>query len=270
VDPRQICVLAKQKVAEYGQELIQELGQRGIKARDEGLYQDLLAEPAIVTALSFIELAVRGRAPEAWNHLIQVLFGSRGYGSDTPYDKTRKLEADLTAFIADLKSRLTNGVQSRDHLRIAMTEGIEYIGVAPFTQMFPQYLQGTYFNQVMTSAATLLWNAYQHSSDWTTALDTFRGVMTVPVMTVHKSKGLEYERVIFIGLESSAFWSFTSQPEADTHAFFVALSRAKRRLYFTFSRTRNTGRGGQLEQQSTAKIQPLYDLLKDAGVPVQN
>jgi DNA helicase II / ATP-dependent DNA helicase PcrA len=51
-------------------------------------------------------------------------------------------------------------------------------------------------------------------------------------MTIHKSKGLEYHTIIFIGLEDGAFWTFQRQPDEDKCAFFVALSRAKERVIF--------------------------------------
>ena len=60
-------------------------------------------------------------------------------------------------------------------------------------------------------------------------------------MTIHKSKGLEYEVVYFLGLEDSAFWSFNDQPEEDKSAFFVALSRAKSYLIFTCRKCKLVG-----------------------------
>ena len=57
-------------------------------------------------------------------------------------------------------------------------------------------------------------------------------------MTIHKSKGLEFDSVYLVGLEDSAFWNFKYQPDEDRCAFFVALSRAQRQATFTFCRHR--------------------------------
>jgi superfamily I DNA/RNA helicase len=84
-------------------------------------------------------------------------------------------------------------------------------------------------------------------------------------MTIHKSKGLEYDTVVFIGLEDGAFWSFKNQSEEDTCAFFVALSRAKRRVVFTFSETRNDHKGYSRMQQKLS-INSLYRMLEESGV----
>ncbi|WP_274381128.1 3'-5' exonuclease [Staphylococcus pseudintermedius] len=38
----------------------------------------------------------------------------------------------------------------------------------------------------------------------------FCGEYSIPIMTIHKSKGLEYHTVVFIGVEDDAFWSFST------------------------------------------------------------
>lgn len=82
-------------------------------------------------------------------------------------------------------------------------------------------------------------------------------------MTIHKSKGLEYEAVFFIGLEDSAFWNFTNQKNEDFCAFFVALSRAKMRIDFTFSANRSSTRHSK---QSSINIHEFYKILKESNV----
>lgn len=37
------------------------------------------------------------------------------------------------------------------------------------------------------------------------AIENFCGDHSIPIMTIHKSKGLEYNAVYFVGLEDSAF-----------------------------------------------------------------
>ena len=95
------------------------------------------------------------------------------------------------------------------------------------------------------------------------------GVNAVPFMTIHKSKGLEYHTVIFLGLEDSAFWSFATQSKEDTCSFFVAFSRARNRVLFTFSNQRTTGSYHQNRQQANQNIRPLYEILKAAGVTIR-
>jgi superfamily I DNA/RNA helicase len=84
-------------------------------------------------------------------------------------------------------------------------------------------------------------------------------------MTVHKSKGLEYKVIIFVGLEDNAFWSFASQPDEDKCTFFVALSRAKEKVLFTFSKERKDHRGN-VRQQSLTKIKVFFEALQNSQV----
>ena len=75
-------------------------------------------------------------------------------------------------------------------------------------------------------------------------------------MTIHKSKGLGYHTVDFVGLDDGAWWSFSKDRAEATAGFFVAFTRAKQRVVFTYC----VGRGQR------RKVAPLYDLLRAAGV----
>jgi len=90
------------------------------------------------------------------------------------------------------------------------------------------------------------------------AIEDFLGNNSIPIMTIHKSKGLEYDTVIFLGLEDDAFWNFKNQTDADLCAFFVAFSRAKRQVIFTFSASREVLRNGQLRAVNQYKIEPKF------------
>ncbi|MDU2992133.1 MAG: 3'-5' exonuclease, partial [Streptococcus mitis] len=95
----------------------------------------------------------------------------------------------------------------------------------------------------------------QTQGEWLDIVSSFKGENSIPIMTIHKSKGLEYEVVYFLGLEDSAFWNFNHQPEEDKSAFFVALSRAKSYLIFTYCKLRNN------RSQNNRSINEIYSLL---------
>ncbi len=75
-------------------------------------------------------------------------------------------------------------------------------------------------------------------------------------MTIHKSKGLEYHTVIFLGLDDDQWWSFSRDTTEAVRTFFVGLSRAEQRTIFTYC----AARGGR------QNIRSLYDFLAAAGV----
>ena len=78
------------------------------------------------------------------------------------------------------------------------------------------------------------------------------GADAVIMMTVHSAKGLEFDRVILLGMEEGLFPSQQSvyggplEIEEERRLAYVAITRAKKRLYITHSNTRmlygSTGR----------------------------
>lgn len=98
------------------------------------------------------------------------------------------------------------------------------------------------------------------AATWTEALDVYEGEHAVPLMTIHKSKGLEYHTVIFIGLDDDAWFAFQSQTKEEMCGFFVAFTRAKQRVIFSYCAARG----------NRAAVAPLYTLLGSAGVKTIN
>ena len=141
----------------------------------------------------------------------------------------------------------------------------DFLGLDAFRRAYAQYLQGTYIKERFRDFILNLWRCYEAAGDWQQALADLAGDETVPIITVHKSKGLEYNTVVFMGLEDSALWSFVGQPDQEKRGFFVAFSRAKKRVIFTFCEKRSRG-GGPAVAQTRQKIGVLYELLEKAGV----
>ena len=100
----------------------------------------------------------------------------------------------------------------------------------------------------------LLRESLEYAETWSEALDEFEGLGQIVLMTIHKSKGLEFHTMIFSGLDNQTWWSLTPDSMEELKSFFVAFTRAKQRAFFTVC----TDRG-----------QPLVwieDLLDPAGV----
>ena len=69
------------------------------------------------------------------------------------------------------------------------------------------------------------------------ALERFSDDQAVRLLTIHKSKGLEFDTVVILGVENQSFWG---EEDAERCAFFVGVSRAKKRLMLTVSDRRDT------------------------------
>ena len=133
---------------------------------------------------------------------------------------------------------------------------LAFIGRDRLTAVHPAYGQGGWLDKVLDAAAAHLLASSVGSIDWLVALDAYEGVQVIPLMTIHKSKGLEYHSVIFVGLDDGAWWSFANDQIEATAGFFVAFTRAKQRVIFTYCAQRG----------ARNKIVTLYSLLGKAGV----
>ncbi len=110
-----------------------------------------------------------------------------------------------------------------------------FIGKDRLLAAHPAYAQGNWLGKVLEAAVLHLTASASVAADWSAALDAYEGVHAVPLMTIHKSKGLEYHTVIFVGLDDDAWRrSFVEDPAEATAGFFVAFTRAKQRVLFTY------------------------------------
>lgn len=265
LSPRDIAILVKQKVSQYTSEIIRELNALGVRARNESDMQDLLSEPCVEVAMSVFQLAMGERNPRAWQDILHLLAGLRGIVSEDLHISS--LEQEFQEFLITLETecREVERSPSEEGVSRLMARLFEFIGFQAFKNYHPQYRQGAHLEEVVKDATRHLSTYLSELRDFRAAVGAFRGDDSVPIMTIHKSKGLEYDTVFFVGLEDGAFWSYERQSDEDDCAFFVAFSRAKRRVYFTFSRLRNSGRGGSLKDETRDRIRTLYDLLMEAG-----
>ena len=133
---------------------------------------------------------------------------------------------------------------------------LDFVGRGRLVTVHRAYGQGDWLEKVLSSVATHLVQSAASMANWTETLDTYEGLHAVPLMTIHKSKGLEYHTVIFVGLDDGAWWSFAADKIEGTAGFFVAFTRAKQRVVFTYCAHRGARK----------KISALYGLLEQAGV----
>lgn len=258
LSPRDICIITRQRVEQYTKVLIETLANRGVQGRVESRLQELLAEPVTTIILHILRLLVEQRCADAWGEIVETMV--RIYGSDT--DETeRDVQKNLSEFIRTTRDTGLDCLIDNTQVRGIVKRIVDFIGRDSIISIYPQYEQGNYLDDLLNEIVCHL-SSYREQHDWSMTLDHFEGKTSVPIMTIHKSKGLEYHTVVFIGLEDSALWGFRSNRREETCAFFVAFSRAKQRVLFTVCKTR-------LEPQTISDIKPLYQLLDKAGVEIE-
>lgn len=262
INPRQICILVKQSLNVYAGQLIEHFNQNGVKARDESELQNLLTEEVIVYLLNIFKSAFNKKLAHERIATMDFLISING---TIEVEDQLKLEIKLNRFQAQIVEIFNAGDKSISHFKGLIEEVVGFTETRKIKANFPIYKDNVYFTYLINTFCSLLQREFERNNDINIALNNVSGIDTIPVMTVHKSKGLEYHTVIFIGLEDSAFWTYQNQPDEDNCTFFVALSRAKERVVFTFSRTR-PDRNGRLRNQNIDNIRAILNGLSDSGI----
>jgi superfamily I DNA/RNA helicase len=255
--PRDFVLLVKQKAEDYANVLLPIFQSDNIKARDESQIQEIIAERLTNIIIIFLRFGSKSRAGIYWSDCCNVLKHLNGIDPENS-KSGRLLQNKLSKFHSNLNERMKRLHKHKIRTKSLFEFIVDFIGQENICKAYPEYKQPERFEAVIDKLADHLTKSciLISDNDWNAVLDSFEGKDSVPIMTIHKSKGLEYQTVIFVGLDDSAWWSFAKQPKESRAAFFVAFSRAKQRVIFTYCKKRG----------EKNKISSLYDILHRAGV----
>lgn len=255
--PKDFVIIVKQKADSYEPILKEAFQQKGLKVRVTTT-GDILDEPLTEIIVTFLRFGSQERAGVYWSDCYKILASLCGID---PTDEriARELQDELGKFHSDLQTKMRQ-MLFRDKQINSILKGIEtFLGKDCIRVAYPEYQQGDRYDELLQKITKQICQSCNTAIDknWYLILDDFEGNDSVSIMTIHKSKGLQYHTVIFVGLEDSAWWSFQNQPQESRSNFFVAFSRAKQRVIFTYCKQRGNGRDN---------IYSLYQLLDNAGV----
>lgn len=260
--PREICILCKQLPINYCARIISDLNGLGIRARIENEYQDLLKEPIVELTLNIMSCALNRKQPQKWEDVESKIMEIWNIDSSCANEQYEKLQTRLFSEIENIKYLMLES--EGNNLSEVLDYIMAFLDEAHIRSYYPAYRQGNYLEELLDNFKLLLSKEIEMAGgDWPMGMEYFCGLHSIPIMTIHKSKGLEYSNVYFVGLEDSAFWNFKKQPAEDRCAFFVALSRAKRAITFTFCKNRSNLR---YPVQSHSTINEFFELLQQPGV----
>jgi superfamily I DNA/RNA helicase len=259
IEPHEIAILARLRINNVEEALALKLGEHGVRLRNvarlvgEIAIQDLLGEELTAILLPLLRLGSVARNPEAWNSIQRSLQFLEGiYPEDE--DGQRGLQARLQTFVRALRAQMNALELGEDSARAITQRVIDFVDPSVLRRAFPAYQRELDFNRVWEGFKGLLAECAEGADDWTQVLDRFEGRGQVALMTIHKSKGLEFHTMIFYGLDSETWWSLKPNRREELNSFFVAFTRAKQRAFFTLC----TGRGGAVAW--------IEQLLAPAGV----
>lgn len=233
VDPGEIAVLVRQQAGLYTAPLGEELAKRGIPFRNEQESQDLNAEPAAVLVFNFLRVIAGDGQADAYVELMR--FSNR---SNLPEEESLQFDRRLKNLLQEArqKVRVSEGDHSAPQFWSIWTEKfLSLISRPTLVALSPSYQQGQRLDEVIHQALDAFEQELSNCGDVVVALKRLSGKEAVRFLNIHKCKGLEFEKVIILGVENEMFWGDKSNSLAE---YFVAVSRAKNHLVLTWARFR--------------------------------
>lgn len=171
------------------------------------------------------------------------------YKSDTSIEGQSR-----TANVEELLNSVRNYIEEKqnEYFEEMQAEGLVQEGVELTSADLPVVMLGDYLENVSLLSAV-------------DVNDEESGTNRIALMTVHSSKGLEFPYVYVAGLEENIFpsggWlASENEIEEERRLFYVAMTRAKKVVNFSFAATRM--RNGKHESNSPSRfireIDPVY------------
>ena len=263
IAPENICILTRKKVREYTSKIQKKLDQFNIRSQDAAKLQMLLDDPFTRLVIDLIRLSINPSDPDdirrnVENELMRICGLPDAREDDKQFEKLELVYSKCISICNE--GRSYNSLKVLDKLDTALG------GKAVLKKAYPQYEE----EGVLESCRKKFIHCFKQEleiseNDWSEAIDSLRGIGIVPIMTIHRSKGLEYEYVYLIGLEGNSWWDNKHTEGSILEAmstFFVAISRAKRGLIITRVGERN-GRSSGAGSSQVENM--LANFLRKAG-----
>ncbi len=260
--PADFALVARQRVADYEHGLAAALAGHGISLRNDDVayggmkLQEMLKHQAARLVLGVLRLAAEpGGLAGVWLEVTATL--ARIDGSIDDDVAARRLGDNLSRFTRDLRAWLAAVPVGLADPAEAVGRAVGAAGLGRLAGYVRSAHPGDDITLILGSLTERLRHVMPGARDWAQALVAVEAAEAVTLMTVHRSKGLEYHTVFFLGLDDDQWWAYQRNADEATSAFFVGLSRAAQRVIFTS--TSPAARSG--------KIADLYRMLDEAGVP---
>ncbi|UVT18060.1 MAG: ATP-dependent helicase (plasmid) [Nitrospira sp.] len=239
VEPHDIAILVRSHADRAEEDLAPALARRGIRLRNTARFvgdidiQSLLGEELTAILMPLLRLGAKMRSPEDWDRAQQTIQFLESLDPDDGPDQ-EQLQTRLGDFVRALRRSMREVDLNPDSASEMVRRVLDFVGVSLVRQNIPAYRRQHDFERVWNGFVALLRECAQGASSWDEVLNEFEGVGQVVLMTIHKSKGLEFHTMIFYGLDNQTWWSLTPNQREELNSFFVAFTRAKQRAFFTF------------------------------------
>jgi superfamily I DNA/RNA helicase len=258
------ALIARQKVKDFEPLFRARLAARGIKVRNDDArvgkmsLQDLLKSKTAHLLLGLLRLAYQPHGlAMVWRDVSATM--ERVHGANDGDVARHRVGENLTELTVRLRAWLQSHPPADTSAADAVKQVLGLVDGAALRRYVKLTAPGEDFDIISDAFEERLTAVIDGATDWGDVLDEFECADAVVLLTAHRSKGLEYHTVFFLGIHERQWWSYKQDRREGTSTFFVGLSRAAHRLIFTTDRTDRTG-----------PISDLFTMLTEAGVPEIN
>lgn len=230
----EIAVLISKQPDLYANHLIAELEARGIPYRNEQQMQDITTEPVARLVVDYLSCIYGKHEPKAWVRLMNLLvpFADDEIQANTrrDFDRLIKAQRKSTSILELIDGPYSGWWESARGF-------LNQIPRETLVALSPDYESQDRLKELVRDTKARIEELLKIETELPKALERFADDKAVRILTIHKSKGLEFDSVIILGVENQTFWG---KPDEERCGFFVGVSRAKRRLVVTMSKHRET------------------------------
>ncbi len=231
LEPSEIAILVSKQLHLYAQELMEALTERGVPFRNEQEMQDITVEPAARLIVDYLSCLYGKREPKAWIRLMNQL---QPFADENEQSEFRR---SLDNFIKKQRKLISAKAttQRQESWWTSATLFLRHIGIETVAALSPDYESKERLREVIKGTKNHIKDLVLITSTLQEALERFSDDQSVRILTIHKSKGLEFDSVVMMAIENEIFWG---DHDENRCAFFVGVSRAKRRLVLTHAALR--------------------------------
>jgi superfamily I DNA/RNA helicase len=260
LQPSDIVILVRYKPPLFTAHIVALLQSLGVPVRDETAANDLESEPAARFVVDLLAVTTCERQPDAYEWIMNTATAWCTDDEDaaTVRQRWQRSIADARATFASAYP----GTLTADQLWPFVKPFVQLLGIDALRSMSPDYATDPPLKAVIKRVIDRFRDLLVLDPSIAVAIERFAERGAVRIMTIHKSKGLEFDSVIVVAVETECYFGSTNEARAE---FFVAISRAKRRLVLTTAarRPRPLGAPGNWREART----PFAEFLTYANTP---
>ena len=234
----EIAILVSKQAESYAAVIMKNLEEKNIPYRNEQQLQDISTEPITRLIIDYLLYFYGDREPQSWLRLQEQIL---------PFVDDEELEFSkhhyLQDFIINQKKIIKKSESASGKFacwRQVISSFLEQLSIETITALSSDYESESRLREIVNSTTTKIQELLEKESDLIKVLKSFLDDQAIRIMTIHKSKGLEFHSVIMLAVEEETFWG---DKDAERCAFFVGVSRAKQRLLITNSKERQKPEG---------------------------